>query len=296
MYETAPQATRRPDKTDFSQSSVDADTPDLIAVDIDGTIVDYQEKEFTEPSLDTIAALRKAYDAGIPVAIVTGRPTWGAARVAHQLDLPEAFVSASHGAVEYQLSERRISHAESMDPKLAVDTFRSVHSKVEFAFEWDLKGWYHTSGFARDFAAHWAEVKPLRELTARSAARMVARVPSKHHYQAGQRCPEALRLAEAAQLSEQHYYVEPGYNGWVDVSPAGMTKATGLARIADHYGVSANRVAVFGDAHNDLPMFEWAGYAIAMGQADESVKAVADEVTLPVADNGVASVIHRWLK
>ena len=90
------------------------------------------------------------------------------------------------------------------------------------------------------------------------------------------------------------YSVEVGYNGWIDIGPPGVTKATGVAAIADHYGVTAAETIVFGDAANDLPMFEWAGHAVAMGQAVPEIQAAADEVAPSVDEDGVAHVLSRW--
>ncbi|MFC4337392.1 HAD family hydrolase [Salininema proteolyticum] len=285
MYASTPQAGRERRRTE---------PPKMIAVDVDGTLVGYQEADVQRPSRETIAALKRVRDAGVPVAIVTGRPMWAAVSVAEDLEVDGGYISGSHGAVEYSIADRAISRREFIDARRAVEAFRGVEPAVEFAFERDLDGWYHTPGFARDFAADWAGAMDLDDLLAEPVARIVARVPSENGYHDGVRCPNALRLVREAGLSPDHYYVEPGYKGWVDVSPPGLTKATGLAGIAERYGVDAAEVAVFGDAHNDLPMFEWAGHAVAMGQADDTVKAAADEVTLPVSADGVAAVLNRW--
>lgn len=268
--------------------------PKLVAVDLDGTVVDYHHEQATEPSKTVIDAIRAVRDAGVPTVIVTGRPVWGAVRTADDLGLDDGFASSSHGAGEFDLALREISHRQTVDTSTAIEKFLAIDESVEFAVEWDLEGWYHTKGFKRDFYAKWGGEITLEELLAHPTGRLVARVASDNPYGAGSRCPNAMRLAEGAALAAADYHVEVGFNGWIDVGPPGVSKASGLARIAEYYGVSSADTVVFGDAHNDLTMFEWAGYAVAMGQAAPEVRAAADEVAPSVWDDGVARVLRRW--
>jgi HAD superfamily hydrolase (TIGR01484 family) len=268
--------------------------PKLVAVDLDGTVVDYHGERATVPSRAVIDALQSVRDAGVPVAVVTGRPVWAAVGTADDLGLDDGFASASHGAAEYDLAAREISHQHAVDAAAAVARLRAADPAVEFAVEWDLDGWWHTPGFKRDFPAQWAGEISVDELVSRPAPRLVARVHSDNRYGGALRCPNAMRLADAAALAAADYHVEVGYNGWIDIGPPGVNKATGIARIAAYYGVSSADTVVFGDGHNDLTMFAWAGYSVAMGQAAPEVRAAADEVAPAVWEDGVAKVLARW--
>ena len=83
--------------------------------------------------------------------------------------------------------------------------------------------------------------------------------------------------------------------GFVEVCPSGTDKGSGLSRLADRLGVRRDEVMVFGDAVNDLPMFEWAGHAVAVIGAHPDVKAAADEVTAGNDEDGVAIYLERLL-
>lgn len=268
--------------------------PKLVAVDLDGTVVDYHGRHETRPSRAVIDALQAVRDAGVPVAVVTGRAIWGAVNTADDLGLDEGFASASHGAGEFDLGAREISHQKTVDAAIAVKALIAANPAVEFAVEWDLDGWWHTKGFKRDFAATWAGEITVEELVSRPAPRLVARVDSTNRYGGPTLCPQAIGLAAGAALDAADYHVEVGYNGWVDIGPPGVSKATGIARIAAHYGVSSSDTVVFGDGHNDLTMFAWAGWSVAMGQAAPEVRAAADEVAPSVWEDGVAKVLARW--
>lgn len=268
--------------------------PKLVAVDLDGTVVDYHDQQATTPSKAVIDAIRAVRDAGVPVAVVTGRAMWGAVRTARELGLDDGFASSNHGADEFDLASGEITHEAAVATRPAVEAFLAVDPDVQLAVARGLDGWWHTANFKRDLHAKWGGVLEIDEIYDRPAVRIVARVASDNRYGSADRCPHALRLAERAALDPAAYHVEVGYNGWVDIGPPGVSKATGIARIAEYYGVSSADTVVFGDAHNDLTMFAWAGHAVAMGQAAPEVRAAADEVAPSVWEDGVAKVLARW--
>ncbi len=80
---------------------------------------------------------------------------------------------------------------------------------------------------------------------------------------------------------------------FLEMSPAGVNKGSGLAELAAKLGVAQADTVAFGDAMNDIPMLRWAGIGVAMGNADEAVKRAADRVTASNLDDGVAIVIEQ---
>ncbi|QKW07883.1 Cof-type HAD-IIB family hydrolase [Streptomyces sp. NA04227] len=83
--------------------------------------------------------------------------------------------------------------------------------------------------------------------------------------------------------------------GIVELLPLGLTKATGLRLAARRLGLRGSEAIAFGDMPNDLPMFRWAGHAVAMADAHEEARAAADEVTCSNDEDGVAVVLERLL-
>ncbi|WP_084710654.1 Cof-type HAD-IIB family hydrolase [Ornithinibacillus californiensis] len=65
----------------------------------------------------------------------------------------------------------------------------------------------------------------------------------------------------------------------VEIMVSGVTKGTGIQLLLDEYRISKESLLVVGDSENDLPMFELAGHAVAMKNAEDNVKEQADEVT-----------------
>lgn len=79
----------------------------------------------------------------------------------------------------------------------------------------------------------------------------------------------------------------------VELLPPEVSKGHGLALAAELLGFAPAETIAFGDMPNDIPMFAWAGYAVAMGNADARVRAAADEIGPSNDDDGVAAVLEH---
>ncbi|MDA0263956.1 MAG: HAD family hydrolase [Chloroflexi bacterium] len=87
------------------------------------------------------------------------------------------------------------------------------------------------------------------------------------------------------------------YNGlWaVDFTLAGVDKATGVARVGKTLGVDPANMVAAGDSYNDLPMLRVCGFTIAMGNAPDEVKAIADFVAPSAEEDGLAVAINDYI-
>ena len=88
------------------------------------------------------------------------------------------------------------------------------------------------------------------------------------------------------------------YTRWhpyfVDIVPEGLSKSYGAARILERIGVKREECMAFGDGGNDIPIIEYAGIGVAMGNATDDVKAAADYVTDTVDEDGVISALRHF--
>lgn len=81
----------------------------------------------------------------------------------------------------------------------------------------------------------------------------------------------------------------------VEVNALGVDKAAGLQAVTDFLNICPEQVVVMGDSLNDVPMFRWAGLAVAMGNAQAQVKREAHQLTATCEENGVAQAIRGIL-
>jgi Cof subfamily protein (haloacid dehalogenase superfamily) len=94
---------------------------------------------------------------------------------------------------------------------------------------------------------------------------------------------------------EGRLYISKSLPYFLEFASPEVTKASGLAFLAEHLGFSQERTVAFGDGENDVELLDWAGYGVAVANAHERVLAVADFVCPPVDEEGVAQVIDGFL-
>ncbi len=81
----------------------------------------------------------------------------------------------------------------------------------------------------------------------------------------------------------------------IEIMPKGISKGTGVQEIAKILSITPEQIMVFGDFENDIEMFYQAGFAVAMGNATEDIKAVAHYITETNNQDGVAAAINKFL-
>jgi Cof subfamily protein (haloacid dehalogenase superfamily) len=93
----------------------------------------------------------------------------------------------------------------------------------------------------------------------------------------------------------ERMYISKSLPYFLEFAAPGVTKAAGLDFLADRMGFTREQTIAFGDGENDVELVDWAGHGIAVENAHDRVKAVADWVCPPAADEGVAQVLEALL-
>jgi hydroxymethylpyrimidine pyrophosphatase-like HAD family hydrolase len=257
--------------------------PRLVALDLDGTAV---ENDGTVARPDVVEAVAAARAAGAHVLVATGRAVCSTIGVAESLGLDDVRLVCSNGAVVYDLGRRRVVHTESFDPGPPARALAQRLPGAEFAVEVGIEGFRTTSGFLRDFPAVYLDPAPMEELVAAPTVRLVVRWPP------GADLAEIRRAGEDAIGADYGWWT--GHSAWIDVTRRGVSKASGVARVARSLGVAAAHVLAVGDGFNDVELLEWAGHGVAMGHAPRGLRDRADEVTGTLAEGGAAAAVSRW--
>lgn len=81
---------------------------------------------------------------------------------------------------------------------------------------------------------------------------------------------------------------------FTDVVPAGGSKRIGMEKMLEYFGMDREECMALGDGGNDIPMLEYAGIGVAMGNACEEVQQKADFVTRSVDEDGVAYALRHF--
>ena len=90
-------------------------------------------------------------------------------------------------------------------------------------------------------------------------------------------------------------YISKSLPYFLEFASPEVTKAAGLDFLAKQLGFSRERTVAFGDGENDIELVDWAGYGVAVENADERVKEIADFICPSVEEEGVAQVLEAYL-
>jgi HAD superfamily hydrolase (TIGR01484 family) len=259
----------------------------LAALDIDGTIVDHDERlsDRVRQAVADVAA------SGVHVVVATGRSLHGTLPVLDRLGLTRGWTVCSNGAVVLRLDPDleagyEIAHAETFDPTRALQLIREHLPAASYAVEDVGRGYRLTAPFPDGELSGELEIVPFVDLLHRAATRVIVRSP-RHSPQ------EFNDLIERIGLHGVNYAV--GWTAWLDLAPDGVSKASALEIVRKALDVPADRTLAVGDGRNDLEMFAWAGDSVAMGQASPEVLAAAGRTTAGVDDDGLALVLEAFL-
>jgi HAD superfamily hydrolase (TIGR01484 family) len=267
--------------------------PRLVALDIDGTLLKWVEgvgTTYEQVSPPVYAAVHRAREAGAHIVLASGRSPHGMTRIADLLDLhtdgdEPLWVVASNGAVLFRYPPLEVVHEETFDARPAVEAILREHPGVLVAVEERGVGYRVNRPFPAGELSGDMVITDVADLVAQHVSRVIIRDPDST-------AEDFLDLARRLGLHGTDYVV--GWTAWLDLAPVGVSKASGLAHVAERLGVDAADVLAIGDGRNDIEMLQWAGRGVAMGQAVEPVIAAADDVTGTVYEDGAATEITRW--
>lgn len=82
---------------------------------------------------------------------------------------------------------------------------------------------------------------------------------------------------------------------WLNINPKGINKSVILEQLGKELNINLKEMIFFGDGPNDLEVMQSVGYSVAMGNALEEVKAIADSITLSNTEDGVAVFLEKFL-
>ena len=269
-------------------------TPRVVALDIDGTLlkwVDGQTEDYETITAPVYDAIHRALDAGAHVVLSSGRSPHGMTRIADMLDIPreeadQLWVVASNGAVVFRYPPMEVVHEETFDAAPAVAAVLEHHPDALVAVEERAVGGYRVNRvFPEGEISGEQIITEVDDIVGEPVSRVIIRDPDAT-------ADDFLELASKLGLHGTDYVV--GWTAWMDLSPVGVSKASGLQHVCDRIGLTAADVLAIGDGRNDIEMLGWAGRGVAMGQAVDEVKAAADDVTASVHDEGAAVEMSRW--
>ena len=282
----------------------------MIALDIDGTILGHDGSL----SKRVARSIHAHIAAGTHVMIATGRGIHGAQLALEQLGISSGVTVCSNGAITLGLGRTflpsdmiggrpiiesrskcrrldvgfpfRILNYHTFDPRREIELLHSAVPDAILAVE-ELDGPRRVSQhFPPGELSGQSVVFPVDQLGVPEATRLTVRA-------LGMDSQELLEIVDSMGMKGVEYAV--GWTAWLDVSPAGISKASALEALREAFGVAPSATVAVGDGGNDLEMIKWASCGVAMAEAPGYVLEAADAHTKSVHDDGLADVLEALL-
>ena len=255
----------------------DTPTPRLVATDLDGTLLDSAGRV----SVRTRGVLDQLDAAGVPVVFTTGRP------VRWMEELWEAvgghgLAICSNGGIVYDVARREVRDFRAVPRAVGLE----LAERLRVAVPGTSLAVEHTSGWASEdaFPRHPDDRDSLRGAWESIYTDDVVKVLATHRELDAE---DFWRRVDAA-VGDLVTTTWSSTFALVEISAAGVTKATTLATVAGEMGLGPADVVAFGDMPNDLPMLAWAGTAYGVRTGHPDVLAAVARLVDGPEDDGVA--------
>ncbi len=253
----------------------------LVATDLDGTLL-HTDGTVTARTREVLTAVE---DLGVTVVFVTGRP------VRWMDDLWEhvgghGLAIVSNGGILYDVHDRAVRMARPIPVEVGLETAKILRDALPgttFAME-RIEGFAKEPGFMPRLPPPPDLIEgPAEEILDDHVVKLLARHEELE--------PEQFWAAVESHVGHLVTTTWSSIGALVEMSAAGVSKASTLEMLCADQGVDPSEVLAFGDMPNDLPMLEWAGTSYAMANAHPMVRELAEHVAPSNEDDGVASVL-----
>lgn len=260
----------------------------LIVLDLDGTLLT-DEKIISSKTHDI---LKKARLKGHEVMIATGRPFRASELYYQQLQLETPIVNFNGAFVHHPSDPSWGLYHEPMDLKVAkqiIDAceefkFRNIVAEVMD----DVYLHYHDEKIIDVFMMGNPSISTgdIRNVLSDHPTSMLI------HAEEEDVAEIRAHLDEVhAELIDHRRWAAPWHI--IEIVKTGLNKAVGIDRVASSLNIPKERIIAFGDEDNDLEMLEYAGTGVAMGNAIDPLKDIANEVTLSNEDDGIGRYLQK---
>lgn len=271
----------------------------LICIDMDGTLFT-SSMEITDR---TKQAIKEAEKLGVKVVIASGRQ-YNFARSSGDFISGETAIISANGGCVIENNSNRLLYRGIIEAEAAIKT-QEVLSKydVNYAFYLDNtiitdKDSHFSSVYNKRNEAVSEELRInmvdiensslWRQVLLENGDSIIKCIVVQSEGKYLEEIKEKLKGVEGLEVSSS-------FATSLEINGAGVTKGKGVEMVARHYNIKKEEIICIGDGENDISMLKHAGLGVAMGNAPENVKAVADYITDTNDNDGVAKVIEKFV-
>lgn len=258
----------------------------LIAIDIDGTLLNNQKEILNQTKID----IKSAYEKGVIITICTGRGYPAAKRYIDELDLNIPLILYNGSRVRMSKDDTLLLN-NTIDSKVAQKVYNLIEEHNGTCCFWSNdKLFFNKNNHYTIYYENLTTIKP--------------NIIDKSHDGLFNQINKFIWFDESDVLVDVQNNVLNNVMGinyfksqseLLEIVPSNVSKGLTLEKLASLLGVKQEEVIAIGDDENDISMIKYAGLGIAMGNAKETVKQVADYITLTNEENGVGEAIKKFI-
>lgn len=268
----------------------------LICMDMDGTLLN-DKKEVSERSKK---AINKAHELGVKVVIATGR-IFVSAEFYGDIIGVKAPIIASNGAYVREKDSDKAIYEKGLgyeNYQLVIDLLKKYDIVPHFYTEDTI----YTEKLVHSSLAYKNANKTLPinrqvkiEVVDDWSRLFAERNPKIIKAMAVGDDAKKIKEAKDEFIKLNRFQVVSSMKNAFEVMAKTTSKGNALKKICDYYGIDRNEIISIGDNENDISMIEFAGLGVAMGNAEQIVKNIADYITTTNEEDGVANVIEKYI-
>lgn len=263
----------------------------ILVLDLDGTLTN-SEKKITARTKE---ALMKMQEQGHQVVLASGRPTPGIVPLADELELDKngGYILSFNGGQILDCKTGEIVYQKTLPPEVVPELF-SMADQLNIGLITYEKDCIITGMHYDDYID---VEKNITHLPVKQMEDIVDYIDFPLNKCLGTAEPEQAAMVEKEYERRfgDSLCISRSEPFFIEITPQGIDKAASLARLCEITGRSREDMIACGDGFNDISMIEYAGIGVAMKNAQDEVKAVADYITASNDEDGVAQVIEEFI-
>ncbi len=276
----------------------------LIAIDIDGTLLNNKGKVSTE----NINSIKNCLDKDVKVCLCTGRNIKNTKSIAKKISKDMPFVCAD-GSVFYSTKENKVISEFLLKEKTFIYIINEVN-KYNVFMEFCTKKHYikYSKNKELDKFSYGGRPKNIKEKFDHYFIRNVRYVKNYVKFIENNKnnINQFIIAGEKEELDMLKLFFEKNnfddvdirfdlWDNYIFIVPKNCNKAYGLNILCDYFNIDIDDTISIGDQMNDIDMIKKSGLGIAMGNAHEEIKTEADFITKSNDENGVAYAIDKFI-
>lgn len=275
----------------------------LIALDLDGTLTD-DKKNITPLTLEALMQVQRQgreneygnphAPQGVRVVLASGRPPYGMRPLARQLHMEQygGIILCYNGGHVEDCATGKV-YVERQLPEGILPMLHRFQEESGMTLMTYYEDKIYTEHPADEYVGISAYNNKMQVVGVKNFITDTPR-PLNKCLMVGPHDKQVVWEKKIQEATSDQLYVCHSTPYFIEILPKGIDKGPSLVSLCQRLGISSSEMMTFGDSNNDKQMIQLAGIGVAMGNADDDIKQVADFITLDNNSDGVAYALKHF--